>query len=502
MKKPHMIMLVADQYRMDSIGYGGCHAAVTPNFDRLAEEGIGFNNAFCQNTVCVPSRISFLSGLYPHVNGHRTMHHLADQNYPNLLRNMKDNGYQVYWGGRNDFLRGDVPSSLVCDVRNNRYETFFKVMRGKIDPSELDMDTRAVVDYRKQVHREKLAMPERYKYSHYYGVGDRAFSDLSDIKEIEDAIQYIENYDEDKPLMMYLAVTLPHPPYQVDRKYYDMIDPEKILDPIRLTQDQRYRKPAMFNGIRDNQGLYEMSDDELKEIKRVYLAMGTKLDDAFGKLMATLKEKGMYDDSFIFMFSDHGDYTGDYEIAEKSQNTYEDMLTNVPLIVKPNFKVDHKNGENALIELIDIQATIYEVAGIKPGHTHFGKSLMPVLKGSNTHREYVFTEGGRMEGEKHCTDSGHNIDNEYWARTAVQDEIPGHTKAIMVRDEKFKYISRHYEMDEFYALTDDPNEVNNLIDDENYKEQIIKMKDTLLNFYMSTCDVVPHRRDDRVERSH
>ncbi len=500
MKKPHIIMFVADQYRMDSIGYGSCEAAVTPNFNQMAKEGIGFNNVFCQNTVCVPSRISFMSGLYPHVKGYRTMHHLAGDNEPNLLRNMKDNGYYVYWGGRNDILREDVDLRCYCHERNNRYQALFSIHQTGSDGA-LSEKNKQMIREMKEEKTRRMTGPERFRYSHYYGVKNLDDERNTDMLEIQDAVEFIKNYNEDQPLMLYLALSLPHPPYQVDKKYYDQIDPEKIPQPIRLTSEQLEKKPAMEKGIRENQKLYKMTDEELKEVKRVYLAMGTKLDEGFGSLMDALKEKGMYDDSLVMMFSDHGDYTGDYEIAEKSQNTFEDVLTNVPLIIKPPFKLESSEGQDALVELIDLQATIYDIADVQAKHTHFGQSLLPLLHGKKEHRDFVFTEGGRILGEDHCSDSRHKPYNEYWARTIVQDQIPAHTKALMVRNKKYKFIYRLYEENEFYNLDEDPYELNNEISNNRYASIVNEFEKRALKYYMETTDVVPKRLDKRVERS-
>ena len=74
MEKQNIIMFVADQMRSDSLHHLGNKASITPNLDQIVNEGVSFENAYCQNPVCVPSRCSFLTGLYPHTTGHRTMH--------------------------------------------------------------------------------------------------------------------------------------------------------------------------------------------------------------------------------------------------------------------------------------------------------------------------------------------------------------------------------------------------------------------------------------------
>ena len=106
-KKPHVIIFNVDQWRGDVLGHLGNAAAETPNLDRIVEnEGVSFRNAFCQNPVCTPSRCSFMTGWYPHVRGHRTMHYMLhlERNEPNLLKILKDNGYFVWWSFRNDFV--------------------------------------------------------------------------------------------------------------------------------------------------------------------------------------------------------------------------------------------------------------------------------------------------------------------------------------------------------------------------------------------------------------
>ena len=77
--RPNIIIINPDQMRADSLHHLGNEAAYTPNMDKITQDGVSFSQAFCQNPVCTPSRCSFLTGLYPHVNGHRTMSNLLKQ---------------------------------------------------------------------------------------------------------------------------------------------------------------------------------------------------------------------------------------------------------------------------------------------------------------------------------------------------------------------------------------------------------------------------------------
>src|SRR5690625_294369 len=479
MKNKNIVMVVADQWRADSIGYVGNGDVHTPELDKLASEGVAFSNAYCQNPVCVPSRASFLTGWYPHTKGYRTMHHLMEDTEPNILKTLKNNGYHVYWGGRNDFLKIDQDVNKICSTRDDQfYEFMKKVMK-------------------KSKNNNERETSELNHYTHTRELKEKV--DHPDVDQIDSAINFINDgeYGED-PFCMYLALSLPHPPYEIDQKWYDMIDNKSIPEPIKLTEEEWLKKPSILRGIYRNQKLYNLSDEEIKNIKHIYYAMGTKLDHYIGKLVDALKEKGLYDDTTFVFFSDHGDYTGDYQVVEKSQNTFEDCLTRVPLIIKPTKDKKFKSRKtDALVELIDIQATIMDLLNLEPEHTQFGKSLVSVLQGDDKHRDAVFCEGGRLEGEIQSADGGHTPDNEYWARTTEQEKMPQHTKAMMLRDHDYKYVYRLYENDEFYDLKADPYEKDNKIHDAKYSELVTRYQNRMLRHFFETGDVVPFKRDER-----
>lgn len=95
-------------------------------------------------------------------------------------------------------------------------------------------------------------------------------------------------------------------------------------------------------------------------------------------------------------------------------------------------------------------------------------------------------------------ESGHGPESTYWPRLDTQSsEGPEHTKATMIRMKNLKYVKRLYEQDELYDLDNDPQELNNIIEDPGYYNEVIKMKDLMLTFYQATGDIVPNRRDKR-----
>lgn len=107
------------------------------------------------------------------------------------------------------------------------------------------------------------------------------------------------------------------------------------------------------------------SGERWNELRATYLGMCARIDHQFGMLMQALKEEEMYEDTAVFVFSDHGDFTGDYGLVEKTQNTFEDVMTRVPFIIKPPSWISVKPGiRNALVELVDFPATVEDITGM------------------------------------------------------------------------------------------------------------------------------------------
>jgi arylsulfatase A-like enzyme len=492
--RPHIVIFNPDQWRGDVMGHLGNPAAVTPNLDRLVQtDAVSFRVAVCQNPVCTPSRCSFMSGWYPHVRGHRTMFHMlrAREGDPNLLRILKENGYRVWWGGKNDLTPARDGYALDCDVK----------YRPTRPPRPLWTTDR---------EKEWRGAPgsDTY-YSFYVGrqdTGGEPFYYDSDWANVLGAIEFIRSAPRDRPLCLYLPLIYPHPPYGVEDPWYSLIDRAKV-PPRAPTPTDWSGKPSILKGIFDGQGLAGWSEERWQELRAVYYGMCARLDHQFGLVLEALRVAGIYDDTAVFLFSDHGDYTGDYGLVEKTQNTFEDALARVPFVIKPPKATPvQPRVSEALVELVDFPATVYALTGIAPGYWHFGRSLLPVIAGdTDEHRDAVFCEGGRLVGEEAAMEKtslerlADPTSSLYWPRLRLQlsDEQPWHTKAAMCRTRDFKYIRRQREPDELYDLRRDPQECRNLSADPAYADVLSGLRERLLAWYLETCDVVPFGLDAR-----
>ncbi len=495
-KQPHLLIINPDQWRGDVLGHAGNEAAVTPVLDALVQtDAVSFTHTFCQNPVCTPSRCSFMSGWYPHVRGHRTMFHMMQPDEPVLLRDLKEAGYFVWWGGKNDLVPGQNGFDAYCDVR---YRAHPRPGRPMIP------NLHALQDRRGELGSDTF-------YSFYYGKvekpagfpEDENFVYDGDWDVVFNAIETIQNHDSDEPLCLFLALGHPHPPYGVEDPWFSSIE-RAILPPRAPTPPGWEGKPSLLKGTWEAQKMQTWSEERWTELRATYYGMCARVDHQVGLLLQALKQAGLYDDTAVFVFADHGDFTGDYGLVEKTQNTFEDCLTRVPFVFKPPAGVPLQAGtRDALVELVDFRATVEALSGLEPGYTHFGRSLLPLAAGeTNSHRDAVFCEGGRLHGETHCSEvqSADNQDPHGWYYPRLlqqRSEGPQHSKAVMCRTRDYKYVRRLYEPDELYDLRADPQELHNRIADPALAGVLAQLKERMLTFFLETGDVVPWQADER-----
>lgn len=492
-KKPHIIILNPDEMRMDSMGHMGNQSAKTPYLDRFAqEEAVSFRSAYCQNPVCVPSRCSFLTGQYPHVKGHRTMNYLLHEDESSLFMELKEAGYYVWMNSRNDLVAGQI----VGLAESHASEIYYYDKNSNNPVTAKSLSQRAAM-----LHNTLSQSGDagKFPYSHFHGL--LSGPNEGDMNDTLAAVDRILHPVDERPLCLFLGWTNPHPPYQAEEPYFSSI--ERPVSWPRVRREETSGKSNMIYSLQEHAEMEEYSEEQWAEMRAVYLAQCAKVDTMFHMVCEALMQTGQYDDSAIFVLSDHGDFCGDFDLPEKAQNTFEDCLTRVPLLIKPPKGVHVDPGvTDSLAELLDFYATAMDYAEVKPSHDHFGRSLRSVVADRTQKvRDFVCCEGGRLPHEEHCDEA--HVDGEsslldaYAYRRKAQMDALAHEKGTMICDGHYKYVHRPSGSNEFYDLQKDPGERNNIYETMRRSPELLGLKEELLDWYQQTCDIVPYQYDNR-----
>ena len=470
-KKPNFIFYMPETLRADSLACYGHPLVKTPNIDRLAGQGVRFEQAHVQNTVCGPSRCSLMTGWPVHVRGHRSLYYFLRPDEPHLFQYLKHSGYDVFWYGKNDLLAPESFPDSVTDWGHGR-------ARGPQPGNPWPME-------------------DRRFYSFLYGPGgDRR--DTADWAQVESAIRVLER-PQDKPFCIFLPLSMVHPPFTAPKDFHDMYDPARVppLRPADLA-----RKPDFFEGIRRTRRLDKMTEADFRKIRAVYLGMVSYLDWMLGEFMGALDRTGHTDDTALFFFSDHGEWGGDYGLVEKWPSACDDVLTHVPLIARiPGVtKAGHVSRE--IVELFDIMPTCLELAGIPARHTHFARSLMPQARGgAGDAQRAAFCEGGYNVNEPQCfepMEAAADPKAIYYPKVKLQHEHPETiTRATMIRTLEFKMVARPDGLSELYDLKKDPQELRNVYGEPAYAAAQQDLHARMLDWYIRTADVAPKQHDPR-----
>ncbi|MBO6565694.1 MAG: sulfatase-like hydrolase/transferase [Pseudomonadales bacterium] len=470
MTRPNILIFQPDQLRADCLGCFGNPTIQTPHIDALAERGLRFNNAWANHPVCGPSRVSLMTGWYPHVRGHRTLTHLLEPEDPNLLKYLKNAGYQVAWAG----ARGDVFAPGVTEA-----STHFCGFTTRI---------------------EKMSMgptyPEGHKLYDAFYHGKRPGETWIDFDEAatQTAIDWLTN-EPDGPWCLWLPLMFPHLPFEVEEPWYSQYKPADMPERIKTKGNG---KPAFHEALRGKSGTDRLDETEWQEIQSVYYGMISRLDWQLGRVVETLKAIDQFDNTLILFFTDHGEYLGDFGLVEKWPAGLDRCLLQNPLIIAgPG--VSAGGVAETFTEMIDILPTLLDVAEIQANHTHFGHSLRPVFKDpQHAIRQAAFSEGGFSREEQHLFETP---TGEYAKKGALQREQPDVVgKAYCVRTSEHTYVYRLYERDELYERVTDPYETNNLLAENPDHSAAVPLKSMLLDWLAATTDVIPWEAHPRFPR--
>ncbi|MDF4220863.1 sulfatase [Maribacter sp. M208] len=390
-KKPNILFIAIDDLRPE-IGAYGSEVAITPNMDALAAEGLLFNNAYCQEAICSPSRASVMTGARPEtIKVIENFSYFRDLN-PDIVtlpQHLQSVGYETVYAGK-IFHPGYTDEELSWSRRaysGPKVEEMPERVRGYVlaENQEIFRKNRAevIAKYGENAPRNGLGKGPAYEFA------DAPDNSYEDGHNTELAIETMkEMAQNDKPFFLGLGFLKPHLEWIAPKKYWDMYEDVDL----QLTDQHEGPVNGATMGLHasfelraraDIPNYGDIEEEQAKNLKRAYLATVSYVDAQIGKMLKALEEEGLKDNTIVMLWSDHGWHLGDMGIWGKATN-YE-IATRVPLIVStPNMPNAVRGSKtNALVELVDMYPTLCELAGVSIPERIEGQSFKPLLTNPN-----------------------------------------------------------------------------------------------------------------------
>jgi uncharacterized sulfatase len=438
-RKPYNVLfLIADDLGTQL----GCyeHPLVqSPNIDRLAQQGVRFERAYCQFPLCSPSRTSMLTGRHPDVtriltNGNHFRNVIENTTtLPELFRN---NGYQVRRIGKlyHYGVPGQIGTSGLDDPQS---------WDGFENPRGRDKDDEPLIF---------SLVPGQFGGTMSWLAADGTDEEQTDGIGASMAMERLREYAKtpEKPFFLAVGFYRPHTPYVAPKKYYDMYPLESIKLP-EVPKDHRDGEPApaYMSLAREEANL----DPELaKQATQGYHAATTFMDAQVGRVVAELDRLGLRENTIIVMTSDHGYHLGEHGLWRK-QSLF-DRVPHVPMIIVVPNADGNGHVSPRTVELLDLYPTLADLCGLDAPDYLDGVSLKPLLENPEA----------------------------AWNKPAVTQVWRGNFPGHSIRNERYRYVmwDGGKRGEQLYDHETDPGEYRNLADNPQYARIKADLKAALL----------------------
>jgi choline-sulfatase len=419
LSKKNILFIFSDQHASTMLG--ALNPAIrTPNLDRLAQQGVLFQNACCPSPVCVPSRASLMTTRFPHEVGVLGNDDVLGSDEPTFAHAMTNAGYETALIGRMHFRGPDQHHGFMIR-RVGDVSSEHRGERNDLGPFSFNSGT------------QLAALQNSGAGTTGYYVFDEEVKDAT-VKELQDWKQRKNSNPSTPPFCHVVGFMLPHSPYRAPRKAFDEYA-GKVKLPDRLPVENA---SDFVKYYRNKCKLDEATEaDELRSLA-AYYALVTETDRRIGEILQALADAGEQNNTIVIYSSDHGEHGGDHQLWWKQ--SYYQSSVGIPLIIRDP---DVSAGQvvKTPVSLVDIGATMIDYADGKQLPRTRGMSLRPLLADTKKSREQpVMSELG-------CFGLG--------------------VASRMARQENWKYIYYHHPdiRDELYDLESDPRERNNRAQD-------------------------------------
>ena len=358
-ERPNIVFVMTDDHAAHALSAYDDTLIETPNLDRIAAEGMRFDDCYCTNALCAPSRASILTGTYSHVNGVRTLSTHFDARQPTFVSMLRDAGYQTWLVGKWHLGHGGIH-----------------------DPQGFD-SWQVLEDQGDYWNPELLSSEGRRTIPGY------TTSVLTDL-----AIEHLDQRDRSKPFCLLLHHKAPHRSWDPDTAHADLFTDDLPEPPTLLDDHAGHSQAARDARMRVGRDLTERDlktawPEGLGERERTrwgyqryikdYLRCVTSVDENVGRLLDVLDESGLRDNTIVVYTSDQGFFLGDHGWYDK-RFMYDESVR-MPLLVRYPREVPAGSTTDAMVTNVDFAQTLLDHAGLPALPGMQGRSFRPVLRG-------------------------------------------------------------------------------------------------------------------------
>lgn len=489
----NVLLITADQWRGDCLSVLKHPCLQTPHLDALAADGMVFRHHYAQAAPCGPSRACLFTGLYMH--NHRSVRNGTplDQRHTTLSQEARKLGYDPVLFGYTD-TSADPRLYAPRDPVLTTYEGVLPGMRAVV-PSRAEIPYGWLSDLRAKGYAVPSTPRDIFRpVPHYPGAAQRGATFAppcytaadGDTAFLTNAVLTHFAEQPDRPWFIHVSYLRPHPPFIAPEPYNALYDPARVPPPVRAASvaDEAEQHPLLayylatseqHNYFVEGRGkVADLSDQELRQLRATYYGMMHEVDEQIGRLIATLKDLGSYDDTLIVFTSDHGEQLGDHWMLGKSG--YGDAAFHVPLIIRdPRAQADAGRGRTVtqFTESVDLMPTILECLGAAVPVACDGASLVPFLHHvpptawrRAVHYEFDFREvlGGGPGEALHLTMDQCTLN--------------------VIRDHQYKYVHFTALPPLFFDLQQDAAQLHNRATDPAYTSLVLAYAQKMLSWRM------------------
>tara|TARA_R110002126_G_scaffold68413_13_gene173284 strand:- start:3002 stop:4507 length:1506 start_codon:yes stop_codon:yes gene_type:complete len=385
--KPNVLFIIADDLTATAVSSYENKMSHTPNIDNLAAEGTKYTRAYTQYPVCGPSRASLMFGYYPNATttyGYVSGRENVGPSRKSLTQLFKDNGY--YTARVSKIYHMGVPIDIETGSNGQDDEASWTERFNSQGP-EWTAEGEAEL-----VQNNPYGLKPR-KGGNVMTIVKADGDDLahSDGKTAEKAVELIKQH-KNNPFFLAVGLVRPHVPFVAPSKYFEPYPHEQMVLPPKVENDWDDIPARGINYVTSVNG--EMSEEQEKKAVAGYYASVAYMDAQVGKILKTLKEEGLEDNTIVVFTSDHGFHLGEHRFWMKV-SLHEESVR-VPLIIKVPGKAPAVC--NSFSELLDLYPTLADLAGIEASKGLQGKSLVKTLNNPQVEvRDFAFSvsQGGK-----------------------------------------------------------------------------------------------------------